>query len=99
LHGAEQLGCGHELVGIVKLDLHLPGGDAVEIVDGRLADMLSERGAGIDLHPPADRGRLGMDRGGGKRGRTRGQRAGGQEFPSGRGHDFTSVGIQHISAR
>jgi hypothetical protein len=44
LHGAEQLARRHKLVGEEQLDLHLVTGDLVEAVDGRLDDVLGQRG-------------------------------------------------------
>jgi hypothetical protein len=81
LHRLEELVRGHELVGVVEVDLHLVAGDGVEHVDRGLGHLRAEARAGIGLQAPADR-RLRADhvRRGKRRGAT--QRPGGQELPS-----------------
>ena len=56
LHGAEELAGRNDLIGKEQLDLHPLARDLVEHVDRRLDHVLSERGAGIGLHPPRNLG-------------------------------------------
>jgi hypothetical protein len=45
---------GHQLIGIVQVDLHLSIGGLIKGVYGWLADMLGQGRTGIGLHSPPD---------------------------------------------